>query len=203
MFHLQTFTVTQAQATAATLRQFVANPLRSAPAPGDYLRLIETEGDTPPSPGCFTRRSHTLWMSDTPQEQDDHEELYANAPHTGTLLIAGLGVCMSLKRILATRPHLKVLQIELSQEVIDLNAAHPENGPAMADPRVQVICQDIFTANPVDYPEVTAAWFDIWPDLSLDNMQEMLTLVKRWNPNHCLDFVGCWSLTALGNLLQA
>jgi len=202
MFHLETFTITQEQAHAATLHQFVKNPLRSAPAPGEYLRLIERPDGTPPSTSSFTMGwGDTLWMSNTPQEQEDHQTLYDNAPHKGTLLIAGMGVCMSLTRILETRPDLNVIQVEKSREVIDLNRAHPTNSKVLRDPRVTVVHADINKLDPKEYPEVTACWFDIWPDICPDNLHEMLSLVKAWNPDRVLEFCGCWSLDAIRELL--
>lgn len=46
------------------------------------------------------------------------------------------------------------------------------------DPRVQIICGDIFDFQPQE--RFDYAWFDIWPAISPDNYPEMQRLHRRF-----------------------
>lgn len=152
---LSQFTVTEAEANMHRLRCLINNYPERAISAGTYWRL--TEG------GC-------LYMTNTPAEIRDHVPFINKA--CGNVLIAGLGLGMVVQALLDQGNCEHITVVELSQDVIDLV------GPSYNDPRVEIVCCDIFKFKPqlhYDY-----AWFDIWPDICGNNFSQMKKLHRKF-----------------------
>lgn len=127
--------------------------------PGDYTRL--------------TCRGSVI-MSDTPDEIRDLIGFRMAVTEGATVLIAGLGLGCAVKGALAAGAS-KVTVIEIEQDVINLVA------PNFADdPRVEIIHADIFQRKPEKGRMWDVAWYDIWPNLCTDNLDQMATLHRRF-----------------------
>lgn len=152
---LSQFTVTEAEAAMyCFLYTFNNYPERIITA-GTYWRLT---------------KSGYLCMTNAPVEIRNHTQFINKA--SGNVLIAGLGLGMVVRALLdkGTCEHITV--VELSQDVIDLV------GPSYNDPRVEIVCCDIFKFKPKMHYDY--AWFDIWPDISGDNFPQMKKLHRKF-----------------------
>lgn len=140
------------------------------------------------SPGQYTTLSflnkgkYEVMMSNTQFEYRTNVGFVQNA--RGHVLIAGLGLGMLL-RPLASNPNVKsITVIELDQDVIDLVAPH------YADlEQVAIIKSDIFRYMPARHYDW--AMFDIWPNVSPDNLNQMYALRHRYR-THVSNSV-CWA----------
>ena len=114
-----------------------------------------------------------LMMSDTRYERISNLEVVRQAH--GKVLIAGLGLGMILKPILAKPSVTSVWVMEKEDDVIGLIWPHVEH------PKLDVRKADIFTWNP---PKSDGPWnciyFDIWPDHTTDNLPEMAKLHQKY-----------------------
>lgn len=127
---------------------------------------------------------NTLMMSDTRMERSSNYTV-ARKAH-GDVLIAGLGLGMVLSAILS-KPEVKsVTVIEKHQDVIDLIAPH------FNPSKLSIICADIFEWQPPKSRKFDTIYFDIWPDICTDNLEQIAKLHQRFkgklnraNPN-------CW-----------
>lgn len=127
-------------------------------APGDYTSL-HVDG--------------VLMMSDTPMERRSNYGALHNA--RGDVLIAGMGMGVVLAPILL-KPEVKsVTVIEKSQDVIDLVAHRMPN-----QEKLGIICADVLTWTPPKGRKWDYCWFDIWPDICLDNLEDMKLLHRRF-----------------------
>lgn len=125
-------------------------------------------------PGTYTRlvRGNSIIMSDTPAEIMDHMQFIRRA--TGTVLINGLGIGMCLKAVLMNPKVEEVTVVELSQDVLNLSAAH------YADDRVKFVHDSAFTFKPPRGKQYDAVWHDIWDDITDENLQEMAELHRKY-----------------------
>jgi spermidine synthase len=123
--------------------------------------------------GKYTRlRVHNgIMMSDTNMEQRTNYEVKSKSH--GNVLIAGLGIGMILKPILEKPEVSSVLVIEKYQDVIDLVASYYEH------PKLTVVCADIFDWKPEKDQKFNAIYFDIWPDICVDNINEINQLHRK------------------------
>lgn len=146
--------------------------LRAMMHPGEFVK-----------PGTYVQLyvNHRLMMSDTSEEKRSNYSFVRNAK--GDVLIGGLGIGMVLDAILKKDEVKRVVVVEKYQDVIDLVT------PYFKDKRLQIICDDIFdfkTAYKYD-----TIYFDIWPDITTDNLEGMATLhrkfAKRKNPGAWMD----------------
>lgn len=139
-----------------------------------------------------------LMMSDTQMEKSSNYTFCKKA--NGHVLIAGLGIGLIVKNIL---PKLKdgtitkVTIIEKYQDVIDLVS------PYFTDDNIEVICSDIFDYEPPKGIKYDTVYFDIWPEITQDNLEEIKLLhnryknkINRSNPNH---FMNSWMKEYLQN----
>lgn len=129
---------------------------------GDYVRLeIENE----------------LMMSDTRMEKDSNREFCYEAK--GRVLIAGLGIGLVLHNLTQSICEGKVTEIivvEKSQDLIDLVSPYFQNNID----KLKIIQGDIFEWSPTKGEKFNTIYFDIWPKISVDNLEEMKKLHRRF-----------------------
>jgi spermidine synthase len=112
----------------------------------------------------------TTVMSDTGMERITNQDVVDKA--RGQVLIAGLGLGMILHPIAAKASVQKILVVEQSADVIKLiEPTLPAN--------ITLVCVDIFDWKPFDWKWDTI-YFDIWPDISQDNLAEMSKLHRKF-----------------------
>ena len=119
-------------------------------------------------------------MSDTPAEMQDHRVVVNicksfNTP--GNVLIGGLGIGMVLDNIahLDTVNHVHVL--ELSQEVIDL--VWPTYKAKYGD-KITIEKVNVFERKPKLGEKYDYIWWDVWDNITSDNLDQFETLRRRW-----------------------
>ena len=120
----------------------------------------------------------TLMMSDTSMERRTNYEFVKNA--RGDVMIAGLGIGLILENIKEKVKSGEVKSItiyEKYQDVIDLVY------PKYNDMPLKVICQDIMEYKPSKDEKYDTLYFDIWPDICTDNLNDIAILHQRWK-NH-------------------
>lgn len=128
------------------------------------------------APGKFCRLTvgGVLMMSDTMNEQRTCSGVVWNAH--GRVLIAGLGMGWILHPILSKPEVTEVVVIEKSADVI--KAISPSL--AQYGNRIKIICADIFEWRPAKGEKFDTIWFDIWPDVSTDDLKEMAKLNRAF-----------------------
>ena len=127
-----------------------------------------------------------LVMSDTHMELQSNAEFVIRA--NGHILIAGLGLGLIIKNIL-NKPDIKsITVIEIYQDVIDIVS------DKFNDNRITYIHDNIFDWKPEKGIKYDTIYFDIWSEISIDNLYEIKTLhnkfkyyVNRNNPNHYMN----------------
>jgi len=127
-----------------------------------------------------------LMMSNTPMEERTNRDIIRFSH--GKVLIAGLGIGMILSEILDKNEVESVTVIEKFKDVIDLVSPHFDS------PKLKIINADIFEWKPDKGEVYDTIYFDIWPDICTDNLEEIKTLHLRgryWknksNPNAWMD----------------
>lgn len=148
-----------------------------SPKDAEFTRLREavTGGrDTAVPEGTYAHLyvHGQLMMSDTPMEKRSNSHVLCVA--AGDVLIAGLGLGMILHPLLAKPEVRSVTVVEKYQEVIDLV------GPTLPKEKLSLVHGDIFTWQPEKGRQWDTIYFDIWPDVSPDNLEEMTTLHRRF-----------------------
>ena len=113
-----------------------------------------------------------LMMSDTPMERFTNKDFVQSAK--GRVMIAGLGVGLIINEILKKDDVTEVIVLEKYQEVIDLVS------PKFSDPRLKIIHADCFTYTFPKTEKFDTIYFDIWPDISTDNLEDMKILHQRY-----------------------
>jgi spermidine synthase len=105
----------------------------------------------------------------------------------GDVLIAGLGIGMILVPILSKPEVNRVLVIEKYQDVIDLVGSH------VAHSKLTIECADILEYKPAKGSKWNTIYFDIWPDICTDNLDEIATLKQRFKYHKAVDgWMGAW-----------
>jgi predicted membrane-bound spermidine synthase len=135
--------------------------------------------------GCITRPGKfcrltvggILMMSDTLNERRTCSGVVWNA--NGRVLVAGLGMGWILHPILSKPEVTEVVVIEKSADVI--KAVSPSL--AKYGDRLKIICADIFEWRPAKGEKFDTIWFDIWPDVSTDDLKEMARLNRAFARN--------------------
>lgn len=162
------FEISQTDAIICSLKA-LASPLRRGQiAPGIYTKLVHA--------------NRGIVMSDTPDEMMDHVEFVKHA--TGHVMIAGLGLGMVLKAVLAKPDVTRVTIVELDPNVIDLVSPH------YRDLRLTIVQGSIFDFKPPKGTRYDAVWFDIWDTICGDNVPEMTRLKRRFS--RYANWLGCW-----------
>lgn len=128
-------------------------------------------------PGYYTglTRNGELWMSDTPDEINDHMPMIREAEKRGgRVLVNGLGLGMVVKALLDIPQIEHVDVVEFDQDVVELI------GPHYASDRCTVHHADAFD---IEWPEGShwsAIWSDIWLPISPDNLPEIARLKAKY-----------------------
>lgn len=167
---IEKFTVSEQDASFHNLRCMInRHRMETLIVAGEYTRLMGPKG---------------LVMSDTPGEKQDHYEFVRMA--AGRVLIVGLGLGMVTYATLLKRNVTQVTVVEIDPDIIALVAPH------VYSTRLEVIQADIFEWQPPKGQRFDHAWFDIWPVICEDNLQEMKKLKTKFS--RCCKRMGFWSL---------
>jgi predicted membrane-bound spermidine synthase len=144
--------------------------MRASFTPGGWLFLV--------TPGEYARLSvrGQLVMTDTQMEQRSNEAFVRQA--NGRVLVAGLGLGMILHPVLAKANVEHVTVLEKEQSVIDLV------GPSLAHygERLTIVAADAFDWKPAKGERWDTIYFDIWPHICSDNLDDYARLVRRYSP---------------------
>lgn len=114
-----------------------------------------------------------LMMSDTSMERQSNREVVRQAH--GHVFIAGLGLGMILHPILNNPTVTKVTVVEKYADVIRLVAhtlPHQE--------KLEVIEADVLDWKPAKGTKYDVVYFDIWPTICIDNLEQMALLHRRF-----------------------
>lgn len=180
---LDTFTVDKAHAVMSQLREAITQGREQAVPEGTYARLV-VNGE--------------LMMTDTPMEQRSNLLFVEKAK--GDVLIAGLGIGMVLQAILQKPEVGTVLVLEKYQDVIDL--VSPQFQEYLDEGKLHILCEDILDWHADDDWTWDTIYFDIWPTISIDNLDDMNRLDNQFryhlNPEGWID---SWERTALRRLV--
>lgn len=131
--------------------------------------------DLPPDPGHYARLTvrGQLMMTDTYMEKRTNRAFLDAA--RGDVLIAGLGLGMIVHPVLAKEGVTSVTVVEKYADVIDLIR------PTLpASDKLTLVEADIFTWQPEKGRRWHCIYFDIWPDITTDNLKQMETLHRRF-----------------------
>lgn len=153
----------------ATSEDVQLHNLRAGFRPGGRYNRME--------PGTYAQLfvRNQLVMSDTLMERQTNMRVVQRA--TGRVLIAGLGLGMILHPILAKPDVTHVTVLEKEQDVIDLV------GPSLAGygDRLTIIHADAFTWRAPKGETWDGIYFDIWPEIVGENVDEHNKLARRWS----------------------
>jgi spermidine synthase len=98
----------------------------------------------------------------------------------GHVLIAGLGIGMILLPLLE-KPEVKsVTVVEKYADVVKLVEPHVLAVVGKNAPKLKTIVADIFEWVPPKGEKWDTIYFDIWPDLSMDNLEQMEILHRKF-----------------------
>lgn len=142
--------------------------------PDDFTIMRANMRGMPLEKRTYTRLfvNNALMMTDADFERRSNTGVVIHAE--GDALIAGLGIGLILKPILANPKVSSVTVIEKSADVIALV------GPRFACGRLKIIHADIFGWKPERGRKFDCIYFDIWPNVCTDNLEQMATLHRRF-----------------------
>jgi hypothetical protein len=128
-------------------------------------------------PGKYVRLhiDDVLMMSDTHMERITNENFVDHA--NGKVLIGGLGVGLIIYNLMGKLKDgivTNITVIEKSQDNINLI------GPYFKHQNIKIINDDIFTWQPKKGEKFDTIYFDIWPEISTDNLADMKRLHNRF-----------------------
>lgn len=168
---IEKVSVPEGRSGAWSVERFTVNPDQSR---FDAIRALTRGSRRYVRPGTYTRlmRGAQVVMSDTPDEMSDHIEPVRRA--TGSVLINGLGLGMVLNAVLKASIT-DVTVVEKSEDVIRLVAQH-----YTTDPRVTIVCADALEFQPPKGKRYDVVWHDIWDNICSDNLDEMITLHRKY-----------------------
>lgn len=158
----------------------------------ENLRLM-LQGGRDCRVGTYTRLliDGELWMSDTTAERYDHiDAAYEIGRRGGRILIGGLGLGMILRVALLTPEVEHVDVVELDEDVIALVGPSYEKMAADLGKSLTIHRADMMK---IKWPPNTSwdvAWFDIWPTLNPDNLEDMARLARSYTRR--TDWYGMW-----------
>jgi spermidine synthase len=143
----------------------------------DFLFNLRASRDHPMfrmRSGKYLRLSvgNQLMMSDTAMERISNKKFIDYAD--GRVLIAGLGIGLIIHNILHKESITEIIIIEKHQDVIDLVA------PYFTDPRLKIICADIFEWKPQKGEKFDTIYFDIWPQITTENLKQIKVLHNKF-----------------------
>lgn len=140
--------------------------------------------------GHYTRLhiNNELMMSDTPMERISNNDFARKA--NGKVLIAGLGLGMIIQAIIDKEDVTEIVVIEKYQDVIDLVE------PKIKSDKLKVICADIDKWKPTNGEKFDVIYFDIWADISVENLEHIKKLHNRFknlvNRNNPKCYMNSW-----------
>lgn len=149
--------VVDEQAAAFTRIRAAVNPGRDEYVPEGKYAKLSVGGQT--------------MMTDTLMEKSSNRDVVLIS--SGHVLIAGLGLGMILHPIAAKDRVLSVTVVEKSPDVVKLV------GPYVPK-KVTVVNADIFEWTPPKGAKYDTIYFDIWPNITLDNLPGMTKLHRRF-----------------------
>lgn len=122
-----------------------------------------------------------MWMSDSPDERRDHAAIIHRA--RGQVLIAGLGLGMVALACAAKEEVDHVTVVDIDPDVVALVTPHLREAvkEVRGDPDIlEVVEADIFEWRPPKGTKYDAIWFDIWPNLCTDDLDEHAKLNRSF-----------------------
>lgn len=172
--------VTETEAKYAAVRAVVTGDATLVVQPGTYAQLWVGK---------------TLMMSDTEMERRTNREFIYRAK--GHVLVAGLGIGMVVPPLLAKGRVTKVTIVEKYQEAIDLVEgplrAYLEKEGLDHKERLEIVCADIFDYKAPRGTKYDVIYFDIWPDMSTKNLEDMEVLHKKFQYRRApQSWMGSW-----------
>jgi len=142
----------------------------------------------------------SLWMSDVPIEQAQHEREIGDM--TGRVLVGGLGLGLACK-ILARNPKVShITVVEKSKDVINLVAPYTQYTDTGRGDLVEVVHPDLFEylTDPTD--RFDNAFYDIWASDGEGTFHEMVVPLRALSED-VVDNVVCWNEGVMrGQLVQ-
>lgn len=140
-----------------------------------------------------------LMMTDTDMEKRSNQEFCQRS--NGRVLVAGLGIGLIIHNIwgkLISGEVSELIIVEKYQDTIDLIS------PYFQHPNIKYICHDIFDYKPLKEERFDTIYFDIWPEICIDNLGEIRSLhnsfknkINRGNPK---SWMNSWMKEALQRL---
>lgn len=129
-----------------------------------------------------------LYMSDTFMERITNQPFYQKA--NGRILIAGLGLGLIIKWLLKQENITEIVVIEKFEDVIKLVA------PKFKSSKLKIIHGDIFEWLPEKNEKFDCIYFDIWPNISTNNIDDINKLHRRLrkfiNKENEKAYMGSW-----------
>lgn len=127
--------------------------------------------------GTYTalKESRYLIMSDTPNEIQDHLSIIREAKDH--VLINGLGLGVVLQAVIEKPEVTHVTVIEKSKEVIVLVGLFYQE---KYGDKLTIIHADALDWKPPKGQAFGAVWHDIWNDICVDNLPEMIKLHRKY-----------------------
>lgn len=113
-----------------------------------------------------------LVMSDTDMEKRTNSEFVEKAH--GRVLIAGLGIGLIIRNIVDKPDVKEIFVVEKSQDLIDL--VHPR----LTHKKLFIIQGDIHEWLPLKEASFNTIYFDIWNEISTDNLSDIRFLERRF-----------------------
>lgn len=159
------------------IRQFEVSPADSSRA----VLTAMMHGRGYVWPGTYTAlyRNGGLWMSNTPDEQRDHNAPVRHARGAQTALVGGLGIGMVIAGFLAVGvKHIDV--VEIDADVIAVVGPQVQALAARYGATVNIHQGDMYA---IKWPTGTCwdvAWFDIWEAMCGDNLPLMTKLARSY-----------------------
>lgn len=129
---------------------------------------------SPPDSGRYAKLSidGVLYMTDTRMEKMTSMPLVENAE--GRVVVFGLGLGMVLPPLLASEKVISVLVVEKCLDVVALVA------PCYAHEKLSVVVGDAFDFVPEKDVRFDTVFFDIWPSIADENLDEARKLHRRF-----------------------
>lgn len=162
-FSIQKVTYTPEQAQDLRYHDWMNGTGKRAIPAGTYTQLFE---------------NGTLWMSDTPAEQEDHLNFVAIA--SGHVLITGLGIGMVAAACLRKPDVSHVTVVEFQLDVITLVEPSLRKLAESLGKHLQVVCADAYAWVPSR--KYDFAWHDIWPTISADDAEKHTEIMEHYAP---------------------
>jgi spermidine synthase len=160
------------------LRAVVTGDRGAAAAEGTYAQLLV---------------NNYLVMSDTRMEKDTNREFLRMASISGgDVLIGGLGLGVILIPLLQLKDIKSVTVIEKSSGVIALVHDALMKRLGKLGKKLIVINADILTWKPPAGKKWDCIYFDIWADISVDNLESITKLKRKFARRLNRDSGYCW-----------